>query len=53
MTRCLSKVNKLTFQNDMIRQLLTNDWLQGKSGGYNRELALYGEDVLGFIKDTE
>ena len=49
----MSKANELTFQNDMIRQLLANDWLQGKSGGYNRELALYEEDVLGFIKDTE
>jgi len=46
----MSKANELTFQNDMIRQLLANDWLQGKSGGYNRELALYEEDVLGFIK---
>ena len=49
----MSKANEITFQNDMIRQLLANGWLQGKPEGYNRELALYEEDVLGFIKDTQ
>ncbi len=49
----MSKANELTFQNDMIRQLLANGWLLGKAEYYNRELALYPEDVLGFIKDTQ
>ena len=47
------KANEFTFQNDMIRQLVANGWLLGKPENYNRELALYEEDVLGFVKDTQ
>lgn len=49
----MSKANEFAFQNDMIKQLLANGWLLGKPEGYNRELALYEEDVLGFVKDTQ
>jgi len=45
--------NELTFQNDMIRQLCENGWLLGKPENYNRELALYSEDLLGFVKETQ
>jgi len=37
----------------MINQLVANGWLLGKPENYNRQLALYEEDVLGFIKDTQ
>lgn len=47
------KANELTFQNDMIKQLLSNGWLLGKPENYNRKLALYPDDLLGFIKDTQ
>jgi len=47
------KANELVFQNDMIQQLLANGWLLGTPDKYNRELALYEEDVLGFVKDTQ
>ncbi|RLA52226.1 MAG: hypothetical protein DRR42_08105 [Gammaproteobacteria bacterium] len=49
----MGKASKLTFQNGMIKQLIANGWLQGKPEGYNRELALYEEDVLAFVKDTQ
>ncbi|MBC3809267.1 type I restriction endonuclease subunit R [Undibacterium seohonense] len=49
----MSKANELTFQNDMIRQLQANGWLLGKAEHYNRELALYPEDVIAFVKDTQ
>ena len=49
----MSKANELTFQNDMIRQLQDHGWLLGKAEHYNRELALYPEDVIGFVKDTQ
>lgn len=49
----MGKANELTFQNDMIRQLVSNGWLLGKPENYNRELALYEEDILGFVKDTQ
>ena len=47
------KSNEFTFQNDIIKQLVANGWLLGKPENYNRELALYSEDLLGFIKDTQ
>lgn len=49
----MSKASELTFQNDMIRQMLANGWQLGTPAGYNRELALYEEDVLGFVQDTQ
>ena len=48
-----NKANELTFQNDMIRQLQANGWLLGKPDNYNRELALYEEDLLAFVKETQ
>jgi type I restriction enzyme, R subunit len=47
------KANEFTFQNDMIQQLLANGWKLGKPKNYHRELALYPEDVLGFVKETQ
>jgi len=49
----MGKANELTFQNDMIRQLVANGWLLGKPENYNRELALYEEDLIGFVKETQ
>jgi len=49
----MGKANELTFQNDMIKQLVNNGWLLGSPKYYNRELAIYSEDLLGFIKDTQ
>ena len=49
----MSKANELSFQNDMIAQLQAHGWLLGKAEHYNRELALYPEDVIGFVKDTQ
>lgn len=47
------KANELTFQNDMISQMLSNGWLLGDASKYNRELALYEEDLIGFVQDTQ
>ena len=48
-----NKSNESVFQNDMINQLVANGWLLGKAENYNRKLALYEEDVLGFVKETQ
>ncbi len=48
-----NKTQEVIFQNDMIKQLVANGWLLGKPEDYNRELALYKEDLLGFVKDTQ
>lgn len=47
------KANELPFQSDMIDHLVANGWLLGKPENYNRELALYPEDLLGFVQDTQ
>lgn len=47
------KANELTFQNDLIHQLLDSGWMLGKPENYNRDLALYPEDLLGFVKETQ
>ncbi len=47
------KSREFIFQNDMINQLVANGWLLGRPEKYNRELALYPEDLLGFVKDTQ
>lgn len=47
------KAAEYVFQNDIIRQMLANGWKLGKPENYNRKLALYAEDVLGFVKDTQ
>ncbi|GHB33257.1 type I restriction-modification system, restriction (R) subunit [Pseudovibrio japonicus] len=41
------------FQDDIITQLQEGGWLVGSAAGYNRELALYEEDLLGFVKETQ
>ncbi len=48
-----NKANELPFQNDIIQHLLANGWLLGQSENYHRELALYPEDLLGFVQDTQ
>lgn len=49
----MSRGNELHFQNDIIQQMVANGWQLGTPAGYNRELALYEEDLLGFVKDTQ
>ncbi|WP_223145937.1 type I restriction endonuclease subunit R [Iodobacter fluviatilis] len=47
------KAAELAFQNDIIAQLLAHGWLLGKADQYNRELALYSDDLLGFVQETQ
>jgi type I restriction enzyme R subunit len=47
------KANEFTFQSDMLKHLVANGWLKGKAENYNRELALYPQDLLGFVQETQ
>jgi type I restriction enzyme, R subunit len=47
------KSTEFRFQNDMINQLVANGWMLGNPENYNRELALYDEDLLCFVKETQ
>ena len=49
----MNKSQESVFQKDMIQQLLASGWLLGQPAGYNRELALYEDDLLGFVQETQ
>lgn len=41
------------FQDDIITQMVANGWVQGQPEHFNRESALYEQDVLAFVKETQ
>ncbi|KZN56339.1 type III restriction enzyme, res subunit [Pseudoalteromonas luteoviolacea CPMOR-2] len=41
------------FQDDIITQMVANGWVQGQPEHYNRESALYEQDVLAFVIETQ
>lgn len=41
------------FQDDIISQMLVNGWQLGQPENYNCESALYEQDVLAFVKETQ
>jgi type I restriction enzyme R subunit len=47
------KSKELNFQNDIIKQMQANGWLLGKTENYDQKLALYSEDLVKFVKDTQ
>ncbi|MET4696254.1 type I restriction endonuclease [Endozoicomonas lisbonensis] len=49
----MDKARELVFQNYIIGQLTDSGWLVGESAQYDRELALYPEDLLGYVKETQ
>lgn len=47
------KSAEIHFQNEILKHLVVNGWLRGKTENYNRELALYPEDLLGFVQESQ
>ena len=41
------------FQQDIIAQMQSHGWLVGSGIGYDREKALYEQDVLDFVQKTQ
>ena len=41
------------FQDEIIAHLTAHGWLLGVSSDYDRERAIYPEDVIGYFKDTQ
>lgn len=41
------------FQSDILRELVAGGWVQGSASGYDRQRALYVEDCLSFVKQTQ
>lgn len=44
---------EIHFEADIVAHLTANGWLEGDAAKYDRELALYPEDVIGWIQDTQ
>lgn len=44
---------EIHFESDIVEQLTAHGWLEGNPAKYDRELALYPEDVVGWIQDTQ
>ncbi|WP_310619443.1 type I restriction endonuclease subunit R [Flexibacterium corallicola] len=53
MSLSADKTKERIFQDDIIAQLQEGGWLLGAPKGYNRALALYEEDLLDFVKETQ
>lgn len=53
MTISTGKAREIVFQDEMIAQMVAAGWQLGTSAGYDRALALYSEDLIGFVKDTQ
>jgi len=47
------KSAEYAFQNEIVDYLKGNGWLVGTASKYNRELALYAEDTLAFVKESQ
>lgn len=41
------------FQDEILAHLTAHGWLVGSSDQYDRERALFPEDVIGYVKDTQ
>ncbi len=42
-----------TFEDELVEHLTANGWLLGDAGKYDRALALYPEDLLGWVQETQ
>jgi type I restriction enzyme, R subunit len=49
----MTKSDERTFQNEIIDSMLVNGWLLGEPNKYNRVTALYEEDLLGFVQESQ
>jgi type I restriction enzyme R subunit len=41
------------FETEIVESLCSGEWTEGESKGYDKELALYTEDVIAFVKNTQ
>jgi type I restriction enzyme R subunit len=49
----MDTTKELIFQDEMIAQMLASGWQRGTSDGYDRERALYVQDAIAFVKNTQ
>jgi type I restriction enzyme R subunit len=49
----VDKAKELIFQQAIVNALTADGWLEGKAEHYDRELALYPEDLLVYLHETQ
>ena len=49
----LDKHKENVFETEIVDYLTTHEWMEGPSQGYDKDLALYPEDLLMYIKSTQ
>ena len=41
------------FETEIVEYLTSKDWTEGTSSGYDKNLALYTEDLISYVKNTQ
>jgi len=49
----MQNANEKVFQQDIVDDLVSNGWKLGESAAYDQEHALYPEDLIGYIAETQ
>jgi len=49
----MDKHKEKVFEEEIVAYLTARGWLEGDAGEYDRELALYTSDLIGWIQDTQ
>ena len=49
----MSKHKERQFQIEIVQHLISNNWIEGDASSYDRELALYPDDLISYIKSTQ
>lgn len=47
------KHKEKTFEDEVIAEISSRGWVEGKASGYDRQLGLYSEDVIEWVKQTQ
>lgn len=49
----MSKHKERQFQVEIVQHLASHSWVEGEVTGYDKELALYPDDIISYIKTTQ
>jgi len=49
----MSKHKERQFQIEIVQHLISNNYVEGDASGYDKELALYPDDLIAYIKSTQ
>ena len=47
------KHREVTFEQELVAHLASHGWLEGDPAQYDRALALYPDDLIGWLQETQ